>query len=173
MVLLLLEALSHIGVVVIFLIAVFLVSGIYHSLGIFHSCGICHFCRICHSCGIGVFRLLAGCIGFDNGLILICGHSCDGAIIVLTIRVDYNVHVVIVIGFNIGGILLSVCVIVPASVIIITIVVIICIIFYRNAFLIVVAVVWICVGNFMLQSVNYFQSYGMIVARASVPVCEY
>ena len=121
-VLLLLEALSHVGIVLIFLLAVFFCWS-------FHSCGFCH------SYGLGIYRILSGCISVDDGLVLVHGCSCNQSIMVWTVRVDYAGRVVIVIGINISRLFLRFYVIVPASISIIIIIVVIVIIFSRDILL--------------------------------------
>ena len=72
-VLLLLAALSHVGVVLVFMLNVFLLTVFLITVFLIDV----FFCRLCHSCGICV----------ENGLILVCGHSCDRADMIWTDRV--------------------------------------------------------------------------------------
>ena len=85
MVLLLLAELGHVGIVLVFLLFVFLLDVFFRI--ICHSCGICHYCELCHSCGLSFCRLLSGCISVDNIVTLVYGHSCNGAVMVWTGRV--------------------------------------------------------------------------------------
>ena len=78
-VLLLWAALGCIGIVLVFLLTVFVIDVLFH--GLYHSC------VLCHSCGCGVCCLLAGCSSVDDGMILVCGHSYDEDGMVCTGRV--------------------------------------------------------------------------------------
>ena len=143
MVLLLLVALSYVGIVLVILLAV-LFCGVHC-----YSYGLCCSCDLCHSCWLGICRISV-CISIDGGLILICGHSYNRTVMVWTKRVEYNGHVVIVIGVNIGRILQRVYVIVPDSIAVIVFIVAILIIFARDIVLIGVIIFWFVVRDFML-----------------------
>ena len=74
--------------------------------------------------------LLTGCISVViivsvDDLILICGHSFDGAVMVWTNRVYYYGHVVTVISVDIGRRLLTVYDFAPDSFVVIVIIVVI------------------------------------------------
>ena len=77
---------------------------------------------------------------------------------VWTGRVDYDGRVVIVIGVDIDRILLRVYIIVPTSITIIIIIVTIFIIFSRDLFLVSPVIVWLGIGDFILQYIKDFQS---------------
>ena len=145
--LLLLVALSHVGVIIVVMLAVFFCGG------------CCPSCGICHSCGLGIFRL-SGCISINNSLILISDHSCNWTVMVWTGRVKYDGRVAIVVGIDIGMILRRFYDIIPASVAIITIIVVIFIIFSRYEVLVSLFIVWFDAGYFMLQYIKDLQSDG-------------
>ena len=81
---------------------------------------------------------------------MICGHSYNRTVMVWTKRVDYNGHVVIFIGVNIGRILQRVYVIVPDSIAVIVFIVAILIIFARDTVLVGLIIFWFFVREFML-----------------------
>ena len=84
--------------------------------------------------------------------------TCNGAVIVWTGRVEYDVRVVIVIRIDIIRCLLMVYVVDSASVFIIFIIIIVVIILSRDVVLIGLVIVWLGVGEFKSHSIKDFQS---------------
>ena len=75
-------------------------------------------------------------------------------------RVEYDGRIIIVIGVNISRLLWGVYVIFPLSVSDTIIIVAIFIIFSRDIVLVSIVIVWFGVGDFILKSIEDFQSDG-------------